>query len=146
MPRPAKPRALKILEGNPGRRPVEAEVPFKREPPVKPEGLSDDASWLWDEIVFQMEGVGLLKPIDGASLRMLCETFARWREAVRMRQESGLLHDTSQGRNKAPWIGIEENASRDFRAWCNEYGITPAAEAKLRGGGEDVGDEDNPFA
>lgn len=145
MPRPAKPRALKILEGNPGRRPIEPEVAFKREPPVKPEGLSEDASWLWDEIVFHMESVGLLKPIDGASLRMLCETYARWREAVRMRQADGILAMTSQGKTRAPWIAIEENASRDFRAWCNEYGITPAAEAKLKGG-SDSGGEDNPFA
>ena len=144
--RPAKPRALKILEGNPGKREIPEEIPFKREPPVKPEGLSPDAEWLWDEIVFQMQDVGLLKPIDGASLRMVCETFARWREAVRMRQENGLLHDTSQGRNKAPWIGIEENASRDFRAWCNEYGITPAAENKLKNGSQEAGADENPFA
>jgi P27 family predicted phage terminase small subunit len=145
MPRAAKPRALKILEGNPGRRPIEPEVPFKREPPVKPEGLSPDASWMWDEIVFHMQDMNLLKPVDGASLRMLCETFARWKEAVRMRQEEGLLATTSQGRNKAPWINIEENASRDFRAWCAEYGITPATEKNLAGKQDAPGDE-NPFA
>lgn len=145
MPRPAKPRALKILEGNPGRRPIEPEVPFKREPPEKPTDLSPDADLMWDEIVFHMQDVGLLKPVDGAALKMACETFARWQEAVRMRQTEGLLAMTSQGRGKAPWVAIEENASRDFRSWCAEFGITPATEKNLTNGNGEKDDPDNPF-
>ena len=142
-----KPRALKLLEGNPGKRPIEPEVPFTREDPVKPADLSDDASWLWDQVVEQMRTVGLLKPLDAASLEVVCETFARWREAVRFRRERQLLSKNSQGVVVAPWIGVEERASREFRAWCAEYGLTPAAEKNLTGDDDGAGgDRENPFA
>lgn len=135
------------LETDSGGRPILPGPDFKREAPVKPEGLSDDASWLWDRVVEQLMTVGLLKPIDAAALEAMCETFARWREAVRHRQEAGLMATNSQGRVTAPWIGIEERANREFRAWCAEFGITPAAERNLvgqegQGGGADGG---NPF-
>lgn len=141
----AKPRALKIVEGNPGRRPLEPEVNFGRGLPIKPDELSPDASWLWDLIVSQMQGVGLLKPLDAASLEAVCETFARWREAVRFRRERGFLGENSQGVVAAPWVGVEERASREFRAWCAEYGLTPAAEKHVAGQDQDAGVV-NPFA
>ncbi|MGK4186766.1 P27 family phage terminase small subunit [Rothia koreensis] len=142
----SKPRALKVVEGNPGRRPLEPEVNFDRGVPIKPEDLSEDAAWLWDLVISQMSTVGLLKPLDAASLEAVCETFARWREAVRYRRERGFLGKNSQGVVAAPWVGVEERASREFRAWCAEYGLTPAAEKHLSG--DDEGDQGdyNPFA
>lgn len=143
--RKAKPRALKIVEGNPGRRPIEEEVNFNRGIPTKPAELSPDASWLWDEIMQQMQGVGLLKPVDASSLEVVCETFARWREAVRMRRGDGMLSENSQGRVTAPWIGIEERAGKEFRAWCSEFGLTPAAEKNVSGADEAGAGAQNPF-
>lgn len=147
----AQPRGLKLIQGrgngkDSGGRPVEPEVPFTREAPGKPEHLDDDGSWLWDEVVRHMSTIGLLKPLDAASLEAACETFSRWREAVRMRKSDGLLATNSQGRSAAPWIGIEERASREFRAWCAEYGLTPAAEKNLASDKDSPDREENPFA
>lgn len=127
---------LKLMQGrsegrDSGGRKIEPPPDFIREPPIKPEDLSEDASWMWDQIVMQMGSTGVLKPLDAYALEVICETFARWREAVRQRQESGLLASNSQGRVSAPWVGIEERAGRDFRAWCSEFGLTPAAEKNL---------------
>lgn len=143
--RKGKPRGLKLVEDNPGHRPIEEEVPFTRGDPAKPEGMSPDAAWLWDQVVEQMKTVGLLKPLDAASLEVLCETYARWKEAAAFRKERQLLGKNSQGLVAAPWIGIEERAGREFRAWCAEYGLTPAAERNLTGESE-AADEGNPFA
>lgn len=130
-----------------GGRPIDPGPAFVRAAPEKPVELSPDADWLWDRVVDQMMTVGLLKPIDAAALEALCETFARWREAVRFRRERALLGKNSQGVVAAPWIGIEERASKEFRAWCAEFGITPAAERNLtastEGGAND--DQGNPF-
>lgn len=141
------PAPLRILQGrgngrdgkprDSGARIVEDPLPYRREPPAKPDRLSPDASWLWDQVVDQMATIGLLKPLDGAALEVACENFARWRESVRFRQENGLLGKNSQGVVAAPWTGIEERASREFRAWAAEFGFTPAAEKALavEGGG-----------
>lgn len=155
--RKAAPIELKLLSGTPGKdgrvndsggRAIKEPPPFQRAEPPKPQ-LSPDASWLWDQVVEQMNTVGLLKPLDASALEIMCETFARWREAVRMRLERatgefsdddggflpaadrGMLARNSQGKVTGPWVGIEERAAKDFRSWCAEFGITPAAEKNL---------------
>lgn len=154
--RKAAPPGLRMLNGrgtrkdgretDSGGRPIEESPPFQRGAPVKPATLSDDAEWLWDQVIEQMESVGLLKPLDAAALEIACETFARWRAAVKMRSDGQLTHMTSQGTSAAPWVGIEERASKDFRAWCSEFGFTPAAERHLIGGdGSSVANDKNPF-
>lgn len=142
---------LKLLDGrsaNTDRNgyPKKEPPPFHRGLPVKPESMSEDANWLWDQVIDQMKTTGILKPIDAPALEVVCETFARWREAVRFRQERALLGHNSQGIVAAPWIGIEERASREFRAWCSEFGFTPAAENNLGEGGTGGDGNGNPFA
>lgn len=128
-----------------GGRDIPDAVAFARELPSKPAVLSADAEWLWDQVLEQMKTVGVLKPLDAASLEIACETFARWREAVRWRKDHALLAKNSQGTVAAPWIGIEERASKDFRAWAAEFGFTPASEKNLVNGDGKDGGEDNPF-
>lgn len=147
--RTAKPRALKLVTGrSEGKDSAGRTIPeapnFPRGVPTKPQDLSADAAWLWDVIVAQMAGPGLLKPLDAPSLEVVCETFARWREAVKQRRAHGSLGKNSQGVVTAPWVGIEERAGREFRAWCAEYGLTPAAEKNLASGDGSNG-EYNPF-
>ena len=152
----AKPASLRIVEGrgtrkdgqqtDSGGRVVKDGPGFTREAPPRPDTLSPDAAWLWDQVVDQMETLGLLKPLDGPALEIACETFARWRSAVRMRADDGMLAENSQGRVTAPWVGIEERAAMSFRQWAAEFGFTPAAEKALAGGGsDDSGGDDNPF-
>ena len=154
----AKPAPLRIVEGrgtrkdgqqtDSGGRVVKDGPGFTREAPPRPDTLSPDAAWLWDQVVDQMETLGLLKPLDGPALEIACETFARWRAAVRMRNgdDGGMLAVNSQGLVTAPWVGIEERAATSFRQWAAEFGFTPAAEKALAGGGsDDSGGDDNPF-
>lgn len=178
----AKHPTLRLLEDT-GRKPgfdaagrkIEEPPPFSRKLPEKPANLSADAAWMWDRVVDQMGSVGVLKPLDGPALEVICETFARWREAVRIRQNgityqvptkeltvdgkpimesearpAGILSTNSQGLVAAPWVGVEERAARDFRAWCAEFGLTPAAEKNLVSGPEGKGGmpggAENPFA
>lgn len=149
-------------------RPIEEPPAFSRKLPEKPGILSPDAEWMWDRIIDHMKDYGVLKPLDGPALEVICETFARWREAVRIRQNgvqtivvegadgdtvtisarpAGVLSTNSQGLVAAPWVGVEERAARDFRAWCAEFGLTPAAEKNLVAEGAQAagGDEGNPF-
>jgi P27 family predicted phage terminase small subunit len=88
------------------------------------------------------------------ALEMACETYSRWHDARRVRFEMaldsevpghGLLGVNSQGLVAAPWVGIEERAAKDFRAWCNEFGLTPAAEMKLATTDPKAPGDDNPF-
>lgn len=169
--RKSKPTNLKLLEGrgqgrDSGGRKVKSGPGFRRLPPKKPAGMSPVAAELWDELVEELQRLQLTKPVDGPALEMLCEAYSRWHQARAMRLHGttaiptglteddaevviptveGLLGKNSQGWVAAPWVGIEERAAKEYRAWCAEFGLTPAAEAKVGGAGEDD-DADNPFS
>jgi P27 family predicted phage terminase small subunit len=91
----------------------------------RPPHLTGDAAWLWDHIVAQEQAGGLVKPIDSAGLEIVCETFARFRDAAKKRREHGALSKNSQGVVIAPWVQIETQAAAAFKSWCAEYGLTP---------------------
>lgn len=144
--RPRRSPSLKLVPQDPETG-TEASNPLAGSPagvPIKPEGMSADASAMWDLTVSQMATTGLLRPLTGPSLEVACETYAQWREAVRMRRERGLTAVGSQGVGVGPWVRIEQQAGKEFRAWCAEYGITPAAERRLAV--ESSVDASNPYA
>lgn len=137
--RKAKPAHLRLMDGRgPGRdsggRAVPEPPKFDRAVPDKPIDLSPIAAEMWDRIVAELPKANLLKPLDAYALQVGCETFARWHAAKRLRlsqPNEGLLAKTSQGMGVSPLVRVESEASRDFRAWCAEFGLTPAAEVKL---------------
>ena len=137
--RKSTPAKLKLIGGRGAGRDsggrVVPDVPeFKRAIPEKPADLSPVAGRMWDQIIAELPRLELLKPLDGFALQVGCETFARWHAAktTRLTQpNSGLLAKTSQGLGVSPLVRVESEASRDFRSWCAEFGLTPAAEIKL---------------
>jgi P27 family predicted phage terminase small subunit len=142
--RTPKPAHLKLAGGrgngtDSGGRVVPEPPPFKRAPPVKPDDLSPAASRMWDQVVEGLGSVDSLKSIDSFALEALCEAYARWHTAKTERLADGLTTFTSQGQGVNPLVRVEAEASREFRAWCSEFGLTPAAEMKIAGAGDDAG-------
>lgn len=86
---------------------------------------------MWDRVCAGITEIGMLKPMDGWALEALCEAYARWADAKNQRLKAGMLAKNSQGVVISPLLRIEAEASREFRAWCSEFGLTPAAEVKL---------------
>jgi P27 family predicted phage terminase small subunit len=134
--RKSRPSHLKIAEGrgngtDSGGRPVPDLPPFRRAIPVKPDDLTAAASRFWDRIVEDMTHADSLKPLDGFAMEALCESYSRWHEAKTERAAGPLTSITSQGVGVSPLVRVEAEASREFRSWCAEFGLTPAAEMKL---------------
>lgn len=170
--RKGKPAGLRLIEGrgggrDSGGREVKPSPGFTRLPPVKPQDMTPKAAEMWDTLIDELQRLQVTKPIDSPALEMACETYSRWHAARQMRIDAsartvtfkaeggdlvtmtldsdgaGLLGRNSQGWTTAPWVGVEERAVKEFRAWCSEFGLTPAAESKIGGGGDDGAD--NPF-
>lgn len=149
MPRVKKPAALKVIEGrgngrDSGGRTITPPPPFKRMPPKKPDGMSPVASRHWDSLVDELARLDLIKPGDAGALEMACEAYARWHAARQHRLEEGVLGKNSQGTVRNPAIVVEESAEKAYRGWCAEFGLTPAAEGKLKAPEADDAEE-NPF-
>lgn len=77
-----KPTALKVIEGNLGRRPLNTNEP-KPDPvaPECPDWLHKHAKELWAWVVPQLEQMGVIGRCDLTLLVALCQSWARWREA-----------------------------------------------------------------
>jgi P27 family predicted phage terminase small subunit len=147
--RKPKPTKLKVLEGvregrDSGGRAIPETPEFRRLPPLKPSELSPVAAEHWDLLIDELGRLELTKPLDAGSLAVLCETWARWHDAQRLIRREGLLSTNSQGLVRHPAVAIVEAASKEYRAWASEFGLTPSAEGRL-GAKEKPSVGENPF-
>jgi P27 family predicted phage terminase small subunit len=157
-PRPAK---LKLIEGrSPGRdsggREVRKPPSFVRLPPEPPAWLGDVARSEWERVVPELQRLQLCKPVDAAALGAYCEMVELFVRATDEVHRSGLTvenrsvkknGDTSVWYTANPAVGVQRNAQQAIRAWCSEFGLTPAAELKVSGSAaKEADDGPNPFA
>ena len=77
-----KPAALKVLEGNPGKRPLNLEdgVNPRIEIPTPPRHLSREARKEWKRITPLLEELGLVSGLDRTALALYCQAAGRLAE------------------------------------------------------------------
>lgn len=140
--RPPKPTALKVLEGNPGKRPLNQNEP-KPKPiaPERPSWLTGEAKREWERIVPELERVGLLTMVDGAALANYCQWWAIYVQAakelkahLKEHKKLTITYVNTQGAENEvphPAIAIAEKASKNIKAFCTEFGLTPASRTRM---------------
>ena len=80
--RKPKPTAVKVLEGNPGKRSLNTGEPKpEKKAPRCPAWLEDEAKKEWRRMAKQLEHLGILTEIDMAAFAGYCQAYARWKEA-----------------------------------------------------------------
>lgn len=155
MPGPAKlPPHLRAVNGrregyDSGGRPIEDSPEFERKPPPMPEDLDEYGQDMWQKVSACLAGVDLLRDIDEFALRVLCETYSRWRAAVAIRHDQGILDEGIQNKMvKAGWVIVEERAADQLRYLLREFGLTLSSEGAIgvAGGKKKPDEEWNPFA
>lgn len=137
---PPKPTKLKVLTGNPGKRPLN-----KKEPEPKPAQKLRCPSWMpadgkreWRRIVPELERLDLLKVLDVASLEMCCKAYATWLEHERIIEEedSIMVVYNKDGqptyKQQHPAVSIAKSACETYRKFVAEFGLTPSARSRLQ--------------
>lgn len=127
-----KPTALKVLEGNPGRRPLPKNEP-KPQPiaPGCPDWLPAAAIRYWNELAPRLEKLGLLTEVDGAAFADYCLCLARLEEAERDIEKRGLLVDGDRGKVKNPAAQLAREYRAAAQKWAARFGLDPASRAGL---------------
>ena len=75
------PTAIKELEGNPGKRPLNQNEPKpKKTVPSCPKWLDKEAKKEWRRLAAKMEQMGVLSEVDMAAFAGYCQCYARWKE------------------------------------------------------------------
>ena len=131
--RPPKPTAIKVLEGNPGKRPLNKNEP-KPKPiaPKCPSWLEPDAKKEWKRLSKELEAMGLLTQVDMAVFAGYCQAYARWKEAEEFISKHGSILKTSSGYiQQIPQVSIAQQNLKQIRGFCSELGLTPSARSRL---------------
>ncbi|RBQ00060.1 MULTISPECIES: phage terminase small subunit P27 family [Bifidobacterium] len=147
------PTKLRLINGrgegrDSGGRKVEKEIGFERDKPRMPSYLPEGAKTVWKSVVETLDGLGILKKVDGPSLEAYCTAVWQMRESMKQLLEEGMTVETSQGVPKPhPAVAALKAARADVHTFARDFGLNPAAEGQIQGLGEDDGDQEaNPFA
>lgn len=156
---PPKPTALKLLQGNPGRRPINDKEPMPdtatpdEEPPIP---LGDEARQIWRAMVPMMTKIGLLTVCDTRLLARYCDLFVRWikaRDFIDQKGETYIKYEyyndpvlDKEGKQTGSWVRKQRpkavvaypqvatylQSGRELVRLEGELGLTPAARSRIK--------------
>ena len=133
MPNNKKPTALRVLEGNPGKRPLPQNEP--RPAPIMPDcptWFDAEAKKFWATYGPKLHAIGLLTEVDGPAFSAICERYSLYVRCVKRLKSKGLIMKTESGyEQQRPEVSIAKNALADVKSFLTEFGMTPAARSRI---------------
>jgi P27 family predicted phage terminase small subunit len=111
--RKPKPTALKILEGNPGKKPLNNQEPNpEKRAPKCPSWLEPEAKKEWKRMAKTLETMGILTQVDITAFAGYCQAYARWKEAEEFLSKHGTIFKTPSGYiQQVPQVSIAQTVS-----------------------------------
>ncbi len=131
--RKPKPTAIKVLEGNPGKRPVNSAEPKPiSKAPKCPIWLEAEAKKEWRRVAKQLEQLGVLTEVDMAAFAGYCQAYARWKEAEEFISKHGTIVKTPSGYwQQVPQVSISQTYLKIMSKFCEQFGLTPSARTRI---------------
>lgn len=135
------PTHLKLVNGNPGRRPITPDG-FRplAEIPDCPEHLQGEGRKEWDRITALLDEHAMIAQVDRGALSMLCTVWARYVNAEEMIEKARQAAPASMGLFvkspndfpiQSPWLAVSNRAMEQYRALCDMFGLSPSARARI---------------
>lgn len=130
--RKPKPSHLKLVTGNPGRRPMNNE-------PVIPPALPDAPGWItgtaldeWNRIAPLLAAVGLLTHLDRTAIGCYCLHVGHLLSAQEMLARDGMTVTSPTGIERpSPHWYIAAKATAMVLQWGSEFGLSPSSRGRL---------------
>lgn len=130
--RKPKPTALKLLEGNPGNRPLNTAEPCSAGVPDCPDWLEDEAKAEWERMSTVLENMGMLTDMDMVAFAGYCQAYARWREAEEFLSQHGSIVRTPNGYlQQVPQVSIAQTNLKIVLKFCEQFGLTPSSRSRI---------------
>jgi len=142
--RPPKPTALKLVEGNRGKRAINKQEPDpdyldNLDPPEWLAGIPGVAE-VWKELAADLRAAKLLTKVDVTALSQLCVSIAQYRNAARRTGEDLVrakmaLNDEGNpvevGEHINPWMLVQSMSFKQANVLMQQFGMTPAARTRV---------------
>lgn len=127
------PTAIKLANGNPGKRPLN-----NREPkpvtsiPTCPAHLTPTAKAEWKRVAHHLHTLGIISELDRAPLAAYCQAYGRWVEAEKKLKETPPLLRTPAGYvQPSPWLAISNKNLELMHKFLSELGLSPVARSRV---------------
>lgn len=146
------PTPLKVIRGNPGRRPLNPREPQPpKKAPAKPQWLKGEALSEWERVAPILAKIGLLSELDRAALVGYCTQYAIYVRAMADIESRGEVVEVTRGKGDHTWeeeqvnpyVNIADKAIQRIRAYCQEFGLTPSARGRMQVPGTSEGGVDD---
>jgi P27 family predicted phage terminase small subunit len=128
-----KPTRLKVLTGNPGKRPLNATEP-RPDPAVPdcPPELGETARREWNRLVGELVALRMVTNLDRAALAAYCGAYALWAEATEAIQKYGSMIKSPSGYPvQSPYLAIANRQAEIMMRIASEFGFTPASRSRI---------------
>ena len=140
--RKAKPTALKLIDGNPGNRPINEHepAPVKIYAPPPPEGFDDLQTAKWLEVTNKLARIRVLTELDLDALEIYCREWVNMHLAISDIAVRGKLMTTPGGGVmwNPNWSQYKHSQSV-CRSIMSEFGMTPSTRTTLVADADDTG-------
>jgi len=146
------PSALKLVTGNPGKRPLNKKEPKPRtKTPVCPVHLDPKGKAVWKKLCALLKRMGVLTEADGLALERLCDCYSdilKCRELIERdgRTYTSIDQNSNQLIKNNPAVNQLRAADAQFKSYLVEFGLTPAARSKVNVDLPDGDKEKDPAA
>ena len=142
--RKRKPDALKVIEGTARKCRINPDQPIAAKGvAVAPEMLTDRGAVIFARLSATLDGMGIASPDDQDNLTMLAQRLEQVEILTVVIEDEGHTYKTDVGLWKArPEVAMRSEAMRHAQSLLSEFGLSPAARAKVSAG-KPV--EENPF-
>jgi P27 family predicted phage terminase small subunit len=132
---PAKtPSVIRLLRGNPGRRPIHADEPkppaLAADDPLRrcPRWLTGDARVIWERVTPDAIAIGLLTLVDLPAFEALCQSYGRWRQLERMITRFGMDMAIARG-----YVSKSAKERQLMLQFGSRFGFDPSSRTGIRG-------------
>lgn len=131
--RPLKPSALKLIQGNPGKRRLNPNEPKPvTAVPTCPAHLSPTAKAEWKRLARQLEVLGIISQLDRAAFAAYCQSYGRWVEAERKLAETPTLIKLPSGYiQPSLWLGIASKQLELMHKYMTDLGLSPSSRSRV---------------
>lgn len=131
--RRSKPTRIKVLTGNPGKRPLNVNEPqVDPVPPDCPPELNAAAQAEWHRLVAELGPFRILTALDRSALAAYCGAFAVWAEATKALHQHGLMVKSPTGYPiQSPYLSIANRQAEIMMRIASEFGFTPASRSRI---------------
>jgi len=124
---------LKILEGNPGKRPLNHDEPHPEVGAVCPGWLSNSAALEWQRLAPILESCNILTKADADTLAAYCDSLVNYKRVTKEIETAPLIETGVRGGTRVnPLLAAQKNYAELMVKFGTKLGLSPSDRGSIK--------------